>query len=189
MSSAAGSDSGMPSAHSRVRTRLPTPVPDHRRGAHVAVVRHDLAQLVGAGRLEAQVELQLQRAGHRLGEARRLQPPRRRGPALGDAGGQRAAPRRRAPPARSIPGRSTFTATWRPSSRRGRMRLGERGGRRSARRTRRTARSSGRPSAAVDLGPGDLGGERRQPVLQPRRGPRRIGRRRCRRGWRAAGRA
>ena len=87
-------------------------LPDHRRRAHVAVVGHHLAQLVGAGRLEAQVELQLQRADHRLGEGARLQPPRRRRPGARPAARPaRSAVDVAAPPARSMPGRSTFTAT------------------------------------------------------------------------------
>ena len=49
-------------------------VPDDLGREHVAVAGHHFAQLVGAGRLQAQVEFELGGADHRLGEGLRLQP-------------------------------------------------------------------------------------------------------------------
>ena len=107
-------------AHSRVSTRRATPSQTTGGARMKPSCGHHLAQLVGAGRLEAQVQLQLQRPHDGLGEGPRLEPPRGRRPGARPAARPGAARRRRAATRRSIPGRSTFTATSRPPTSRAR---------------------------------------------------------------------
>ena len=180
-----------PRAHSRVSTRLPTPVPDHLGRAHVAVRGHDLARSSSAPAASKR------RSSSSSSDARRRSRRRRAAPAaapaatsvVGQARGQRAAPRRRA----ATRARCRAAAPSPPPRARragvAAVGLGQGGGGDRLAEARRTARSSGRPSARFDLGPGHGRAGRAAAGPSAGRGPRRTARRRCRRGWTGTGRA
>jgi len=87
-SSAAGSDNATPSAQAQRQDPPTNAGPDHRRGAHIGVHRHHLAQLAGARRLQPQVQFQLQRTRDNACQGPRLKPPGQRNRVLDQAGGQ-----------------------------------------------------------------------------------------------------
>ena len=106
-----------PAAHSVVSTRLPTPsqiTAGARMWPSSAITS---PSSLGARRLEAQVELAAAASGRRWRPARAAPAAARRGPAARPAGRPCRMVAMSSATRRSMPGRSTFTATLRPSCR------------------------------------------------------------------------
>ena len=149
-------------------------LPDHRRRAHVAVVRPSPRAARrrppprSAGRAPAP-------APGSPSRRRRAAPAAARPAAQASArrAASRAAPRRRAA-TRALDSRPQHLHRHLPAvDQRSRMRLGQRGGGDRLVEARRTAPRAGRPSAAATSALASLGREWRQPILQPRQVARR----------------
>ncbi len=144
---------------------LAHPVPDHFGRAHVGIAGHHLAEFAGAGGLQPQVQLQLQRARHGGHRRARLQPAGLRAHLLGEArrqghGADVGADAVLHPRAQNLDRHLAPVVQAR------RMGLGE--GRGRHRRVELAEQGPGRPAQRVaHLGVGDLHGEGRQLVLQP----------------------
>ena len=156
------------------RPRRPPARACSRRCAMISRAARRRRRPRGAGRVPAPAT-----RDHRRGEGARLQPPRGRDAGLGRAAPPGAARRRRRPTAASMPGRSTLTATSRPSSRRARWAWAIEAAAIGLAELRRTwPRPAGRARSTSALG--DLVRERRQAVLQMRQVVGELARRRCR---------
>ena len=140
--------------------------PDDGRGGHVAIPRHHLAQLVAAGGLQAQVELQLGGADHGLGEGPGLQPPGGGHIAIHQKGGlgQSCGVLGHPDPDVRAQDLDRHPAAV-PQA--GVMGLGQGGGGHGLAELGKQGLDR-RPQGGLHLGPGDLGREGRQPVFQPR---------------------